>query len=148
MLLVFLRLFSELQAAVSGVLHSARIADRIGALVWSVSKSGTTPRFAAPESSPEEYKEAFNAAGWRRWSKGAGFAEIGAAVTFDTGITLGRLRFQQGVKTLRFSGFVPAYIRPLFAREGPFGGAALAGEASVLRRTSCVLEYVFRGTRI
>jgi urocanate hydratase len=65
------------------------------------------------------------------------------AVTFDYGNNIRTFAFEQGVKNAYdFSGFVPAYIRPLFCEgRGPFRWAALSGEvADITRADQLVLE--------
>jgi urocanate hydratase len=65
------------------------------------------------------------------------------AVTFDYGNNIRTFAFEQGVKNAYdFSGFVLAYIRPLFCEgRGPFRWAALSGEvADITRADQLVLE--------
>jgi len=69
------------------------------------------------------------------------------SVTFDYGNNIRTFAFQQGVKdAYDFPGFVPAYIRPLFAkaRAVPLGGA-LGDPADIAVTDDLVLE-MFRRT--
>jgi len=71
-----------------------------------------------------------------------GFQKAGAEV-FDYGNNIRTEAKQAGfADAFAFPGFVPAYIRPLFAEgKGPFRWAALSGEASDIQKTDrAVLE--------
>ncbi|MEQ1737572.1 MAG: urocanate hydratase, partial [Rhodoglobus sp.] len=71
-----------------------------------------------------------------------GFQKVGAEV-FDYGNNIRTEAKAAGfAEAFAFPGFVPAYIRPLFAEgKGPFRWAALSGEASDIEKTDrAVLE--------
>jgi urocanate hydratase len=71
-----------------------------------------------------------------------GFLDAGAEV-FDYGNNIRTEALAAGfARAFAFPGFVPAYIRPLFAEgKGPFRWAALSGEASDIAKTDkAVLE--------
>ncbi len=71
-----------------------------------------------------------------------GFADAGAEV-FDYGNSIrGEAQLAGYSRAFAFPGFVPAYIRPLFAEgRGPFRWAALSGDPKDIARTDrCVLE--------
>jgi len=67
------------------------------------------------------------------------------SVTFDYGNNIRTFAFQHGVKdAYDFSGFVPAYIRPLFCEgRGPFRWVALSGEPSDIYRTDQLVLEMF-----
>ena len=71
------------------------------------------------------------------------------AVTFDYGNNIRTFAFQRGVKNAYdFPGFVPAYIRPLFAEgRGPFRWVALSGEASDIAVTDELVRELFPENR-
>jgi urocanate hydratase len=64
------------------------------------------------------------------------FDEAGAVV-FDYGNNLRGQALRAGVEeAMHFSGFVPAFVRPLFCRgKGPFRWVALSGDPADIRRT-------------
>jgi urocanate hydratase len=65
------------------------------------------------------------------------------AVVFDYGNNLRAMAFDAGVENaFEYPGFVPAYIRPLFAEgKGPFRWAALSGDPNdILRTDRAILE--------
>jgi urocanate hydratase len=65
------------------------------------------------------------------------------AVVFDYGNNLRAMAFEAGVdNAFEYPGFVPAYIRPLFAEgKGPFRWAALSGDPNdILRTDRAILE--------
>ncbi len=72
------------------------------------------------------------------------------AVTFDYGNNIRTFAFQRGVKNAYdFSGFVPAYIRPLFCQgRGPFRWVALSGEAADIHVTDELVLELFPDNRI
>jgi urocanate hydratase len=72
------------------------------------------------------------------------------AVTFDYGNNIRTFAFQRGVKNAYdFTGFVPAYIRPLFCEgRGPFRWVALSGEASDIHVTDELVLELFPENRI
>src|SRR5271157_1562533 len=67
------------------------------------------------------------------------------ATTFDYGNNIRRMAFDRGVDgAFRIPGFVPEYIRPLFAEgKGPFRWAALSGEASDIAATDEAVLRLF-----
>jgi urocanate hydratase len=65
------------------------------------------------------------------------------SVVFDYGNNLRAMAFEAGVQNaFDYPGFVPAYIRPLFAEgKGPFRWAALSGDPNdILRTDRAILE--------
>ncbi|MBH0098223.1 urocanate hydratase [Salinibacterium sp. NSLL150] len=73
-----------------------------------------------------------------------GFQRQGAEV-FDYGNNLRTEALAAGyADAFAFPGFVPAYIRPLFAEgKGPFRWAALSGEASDIHKTDTAILELF-----
>ncbi|MGV8851050.1 MAG: urocanate hydratase [Rhodoglobus sp.] len=73
-----------------------------------------------------------------------GFQQQGAEV-FDYGNNLRTEALAAGyADAFAFPGFVPAYIRPLFAEgKGPFRWAALSGEASDIHKTDKAILKLF-----
>lgn len=73
-----------------------------------------------------------------------GFQQQGAEV-FDYGNNLRTEALAAGyANAFAFPGFVPAYIRPLFAEgKGPFRWAALSGEASDIHKTDKAILELF-----
>ncbi|MGV8876364.1 MAG: urocanate hydratase [Rhodoglobus sp.] len=73
-----------------------------------------------------------------------GFQKQGAEV-FDYGNNLRTEALAAGfADAFAFPGFVPAYIRPLFAEgKGPFRWAALSGEASDIHKTDAAVLDLF-----
>jgi urocanate hydratase len=67
------------------------------------------------------------------------------AITFDYGNNLrGQARRAGYTEAFAFSGFVPAYVRPLFCEgKGPFRWVALSGEASDIQRTDALVLELF-----
>lgn len=67
------------------------------------------------------------------------------AVTFDYGNNLRGRAFEKGLKNaFDFSGFVPAYIRPLFCEgKGPFRWAALSGAPQDIKVTDDLILSLF-----
>jgi len=67
------------------------------------------------------------------------------AVVFDYGNNLRQRAYDAGVKdAFDFSGFVPAYIRPLFCEgKGPFRWVALSGDPEDIYRTDEVILELF-----
>jgi len=67
------------------------------------------------------------------------------AITFDYGNNLRARAYEKGLKNaFDFSGFVPAYIRPLFCEgKGPFRWAALSGDPEDIRVTDDVIISLF-----
>jgi urocanate hydratase len=67
------------------------------------------------------------------------------AVTFDYGNNIRTMAFEGGVKdAYDFPGFIPAYIRPMFAEgRGPFRWAALSGNPSDIAVTDNLVLELF-----
>ncbi|HSU87402.1 MAG TPA: urocanate hydratase [Terriglobia bacterium] len=67
------------------------------------------------------------------------------AVTFDYGNNIRTMAFEGGVKNAYdFPGFIPAYIRPLFAEgRGPFRWAALSGNPHDIELTDNLVLELF-----
>jgi urocanate hydratase len=67
------------------------------------------------------------------------------AVTFDYGNNIRTMAFEAGVKNAyNFPGFIPAYIRPMFAEgRGPFRWVALSGDASDIHVTDDLVLELF-----
>ena len=74
----------------------------------------------------------------------AGFQDAGAAV-FDYGNSIRREAELGGcARAFDFPGFVPAYIRPLFAEgRGPFRWVALSGDPDDIARTDRAVAELF-----
>src|SRR5205809_1552625 len=68
-----------------------------------------------------------------------------SAVTFDYGNNIRTMAFEGGVKNAYdFPGFIPAYIRPMFAEgRGPFRWAALAGNPHDIELTDHLVRQRF-----
>ncbi len=77
-----------------------------------------------------------------------GFQRAGAEV-FDYGNNIRTEALQAGYSdAFAFPGFVPAYIRPLFAEgKGPFRWAALSGDASDIAKTDRAVLELFPENR-
>jgi len=91
---------------------------------------------------PEEFTGRARASMARHVEAMVGFADAGAEV-FDYGNSIrGEAQLAGYSRAFAFPGFVPAYIRPLFAEgKGPFRWAALSGDAKDIARTDkAVLE--------
>jgi urocanate hydratase len=67
------------------------------------------------------------------------------AVTFDYGNNIRTMAFEGGVKNAyNFPGFIPAYIRPMFAEgRGPFRWAALSGNPKDIALTDDLVLELF-----
>jgi urocanate hydratase len=81
------------------------------------------------EAKPEEFTERARESMARHVEAMVGFQDAGAEV-FDYGNSIrDEARHGGYARAFAFPGFVPAYIRPLFARgKGPFRWAALSGD--------------------
>src|ERR687890_487340 len=94
------------------------------------------------EKKPEEFTDRARASMAKHVEAMVGFLDAGAEV-FDYGNSI-RDEARQGgfARAFAFPGFVPAYIRPLFAEgKGPFRWAALSGDPKDIARTDrAVLE--------
>jgi urocanate hydratase len=96
------------------------------------------------ESDPERYVREARASMARHCAAMVGMQERGAEV-FDYGNSL-RAEAKVGgfEKAFSYSGFVPAYIRPLFCEgRGPFRWAALSGEAEDIAATDDAILDLF-----
>jgi urocanate hydratase len=106
--------------------------------------AGVDPADAAEyaRAKPEEYTDRARASMARHVAAMVGFLDAGAEV-FDYGNSI-RGEAQAGgfERAFAFPGFVPAYIRPLFAEgKGPFRWAALSGDPADIAATDrAVLE--------
>lgn len=67
------------------------------------------------------------------------------AITFDYGNNIRQQALEAGLTdAFQFSGFVPAYIRPLFcAGKGPFRWVALSGDPRDIYRTDALMLELF-----
>ena len=88
------------------------------------------------ERDPQEYLEMVKHSVREHVGAMLGFQRMGVE-TFDYGNNLRGLALEAGVSNaFDIPGFVPAYIRPLFAEgKGPFRWVALSGEAEDIYRT-------------
>ena len=101
---------------------------------------GADPADAAVK--PEEYTERARESMARHVEAMVGFLDTGAEV-FDYGNSIrGEAQLGGYERAFAFPGFVPAYIRPLFAEgRGPFRWAALSGDPADIAATDrAVLE--------
>jgi urocanate hydratase len=97
---------------------------------------------AEAERDPEGFTDRARGSMAKQVAAMVGFQDAGAEV-FDYGNSIRREAELGGYdRAFEFPGFVPAYIRPLFAEgKGPFRWAALSGEASDIEKTDrAVLE--------
>ena len=102
--------------------------------------AGTDPADAAVK--PEEYTDRARESMARHVEAMVGFLDGGAEV-FDYGNSIrGEAQLGGYDRAFAFPGFVPAYIRPLFAEgKGPFRWAALSGDPADIAATDrAVLE--------
>jgi urocanate hydratase len=96
------------------------------------------------DKKPGEFTERARASMARHVAAMVGFLDAGAEV-FDYGNSI-RDEARQGgfARAFAFPGFVPAYIRPLFAEgKGPFRWAALSGESADIRATDEAVLRLF-----
>ena len=93
---------------------------------------------------PAEFTERARESMARHVEAMVGFQDAGAEV-FDYGNSLrGEAQLAGYKRAFDFPGFVPAYIRPLFAEgKGPFRWAALSGEASDIHKTDRAILDLF-----
>jgi urocanate hydratase len=96
------------------------------------------------ENKPQEFTERARASMARHVAAMVGFADGGAEV-FDYGNSIrDEARLGGFSRAFAFPGFVPAYIRPLFAEgKGPFRWAALSGDPSDIRATDEAVLRLF-----
>ena len=104
------------------------------------STSGTSSRHPTPRASPSAPARAWPSR-CGRWSS---FQDAGAEV-FDYGNSIRREAELGGYdRAFAFPGFVPAYIRPLFAEgKGPFRWAALSGDPADIAATDRAILELF-----
>jgi urocanate hydratase len=93
---------------------------------------------------PEEFTERSRASMARHVAAMVGFGDAGAEV-FDYGNSIrDEARLGGFSRAFAFPGFVPAYIRPLFAEgKGPFRWAALSGDPADIRATDAAVLSLF-----
>src|ERR1700754_2885429 len=93
---------------------------------------------------PEEFTDRARASMARHVAAMVGFLDAGAEV-FDYGNSIrGEARRGGFERAFAFPGFVPAYIRPLFAEgKGPFRWAALSGDPADIRATDEAVLSLF-----
>jgi urocanate hydratase len=93
---------------------------------------------------PEEFTDRARASMARHVAAMVGFLDDGAEV-FDYGNSIrGEAKLGGFERAFDFPGFVPAYIRPLFAEgKGPFRWAALTGEAKDIAATDKAVLDLF-----
>jgi urocanate hydratase len=98
------------------------------------------------ENKPAEFTERSRASMARHVAAMVGFQDAGAEV-FDYGNSIrDEARLAGFDRAFAFPGFVPAYIRPLFAQgKGPFRWAALSGESADIRATDEAVLRLFPG---
>jgi urocanate hydratase len=102
------------------------------------------PAYAAAK--PEEYTDRARASMVRHVVAMVGFLDRGAEV-FDYGNSIrGEAQLGGFDRAFAFPGFVPAYIRPLFAEgKGPFRWAALSGDPADIAATDRAILDLFPG---
>jgi len=95
---------------------------------------------------PEEFTERARASMARHVAAMVGFLDAGAEV-FDYGNSIrDEARLGGFSRAFAFPGFVPAYIRPLFAEgKGPFRWAALSGDPADIHATDEAVLSLFPG---
>ena len=95
---------------------------------------------------PQEFTERARASMARHVAAMVGFQDAGAEV-FDYGNSIrDEARLGGFPRAFAFPGFVPAYIRPLFAEgKGPFRWAALSGDPADIHATDEAVLSLFPG---
>jgi urocanate hydratase len=98
------------------------------------------------DKKPQEFTERARASMARHVAAMVGFMDAGAEV-FDYGNSIrDEARLGGFGRAFAFPGFVPAYIRPLFAQgKGPFRWAALSGDPADIRATDEAVLRLFPG---
>jgi urocanate hydratase len=93
---------------------------------------------------PQEFTERARASMARHVAAMVGFLDAGAEV-FDYGNSIrDEARLGGFARAFAFPGFVPAYIRPLFAEgKGPFRWAALSGDPADIHATDSAVLSLF-----
>jgi len=96
------------------------------------------------DKKPAEFTERARASMARHVAAMVGFQDAGAEV-FDYGNSIrDEARLGGFSRAFAFPGFVPAYIRPLFAQgKGPFRWAALSGDPADIRATDEAVLRLF-----
>jgi len=96
------------------------------------------------ENKPQEFTERARVSMARHVAAMVGFLDSGAEV-FDYGNSIrDEARLGGFSRAFAFPGFVPAYIRPLFAAgKGPFRWAALSGDPADIRATDEAVLRLF-----
>ncbi|WP_298040659.1 urocanate hydratase [uncultured Microbacterium sp.] len=99
---------------------------------------------AAAERDPDEFTRRARESMAAHVAAMVGFQDAGAAV-FDYGNSLRREAELGGcARAFDFPGFVPAYIRPLFAEgKGPFRWVALSGDPADIAATDRAVKELF-----
>ncbi|WP_404475381.1 urocanate hydratase [Microbacterium aerolatum] len=99
---------------------------------------------AEAERDPEEFTRRARASMAEHVAAMVGFQDAGAAV-FDYGNSIRREAELGGFeRAFAFPGFVPAYIRPLFAEgKGPFRWVALSGDPADIAATDRAVKELF-----
>ena len=108
-----------------------------GVSTW---RTGTT----TPSSKPAEFTDRARVSMATHVAAMVGFLDAGAEV-FDYGNSIrDEARLGGFARAFAFPGFVPAYIRPLFAEgKGPFRWAALSGDPADIRATDEAVLSLF-----
>jgi urocanate hydratase len=98
------------------------------------------------DTKPEEFTDRARASMAQHVAAMVGFLDAGAEV-FDYGNSIrGEARLGGYERAFDFPGFVPAYIRPLFAEgKGPFRWAALSGDPADIAATDRAVLDLFPG---
>ncbi|GAA2521583.1 urocanate hydratase [Winogradskya humida] len=93
---------------------------------------------------PEEYTDRARGSMAKHVAAMVGFLDAGAEV-FDYGNSIrGEAQLAGYTRAFDFPGFVPAYIRPLFAEgKGPFRWAALSGDPADIAKTDRAVLDLF-----
>jgi urocanate hydratase len=93
---------------------------------------------------PEEFTDRARASMAKQVAAMVGFMDAGAEV-FDYGNSIrGEAQLAGYTRAFEFPGFVPAYIRPLFAEgKGPFRWAALSGDPADIAATDKAVLDLF-----
>ncbi len=93
---------------------------------------------------PDEFTDRARASMATHVEAMVGFQDAGAEV-FDYGNSIrGEARLAGYERAFDFPGFVPAYIRPLFAQgKGPFRWVALSGDPADIRTTDVAVQKLF-----
>jgi urocanate hydratase len=115
-------------------------------LVWGYVPAGLSlpEADALRHEDPNEYEQQARASTVRQVTAMLEFQQRGAVV-FDYGNNLRQQASNGGLQeAFDFPGFVPAFIRPMFARgKGPFRWVALSGEPEDIYRTDRLATELF-----